>query len=79
MLNEILIPIPKLSEAEVQRIAKVQTAPYSLEDVEDCYFVGDEDKTHYLTCFAGLDLLIGETSKETYLNVQLFIYSKCKQ
>jgi len=78
MIDEILIPLPKLSKEEAERLAKVESAPYSLRQMESVYFIGNEIDTHYQAIYHDLDLLVGETAKETYLNVQLFIYSKCK-
>ncbi len=74
-----MIAIPSkiaLSESEKYRVQNIMNLPYQWEQVEQCYFIGNEDQTHKEAVkyrFAGL---IGRDAKETYENIKLFIYAK---
>ena len=63
-----------LSESEKYRVRNIENLPYSWEQVEQCYFVGDEEQTHKEAIkyrFAGL---IGRDAHDTYQNIKLFIH-----
>jgi hypothetical protein len=66
----------RLDATEQKRLESIKNAAYSLELVELCYFVGDEEETHDKACIYGLNRLIGGSAQETYQNVRLFIYHK---
>jgi hypothetical protein len=75
MIDEVVVPTKiRLDKAEETQLASIENAPYTLQEVEQCYCLNDASQTHETAKELGLAQLIGQTANDTLQNVKLFIH-----